>query len=79
MGMQQTFQSKMLDNDLWYVSNATLHNDLSIPYVTDVIKAYAEKHKNRTTQSNNQQIRDLFNQPEIERRLSRMWPEDLTR
>jgi hypothetical protein len=53
----QTFQSKMLRqlvNAPWYVSNATLHNDLSIPYVTEVIKAHAEKHKNRTIQSNNQ-------------------------
>jgi hypothetical protein len=28
---------------------------------------------------NNQLIRDLFNQPEIGRRLTRMWPEDLIR
>jgi hypothetical protein len=27
--------------------------------------------------SQNQLIRDLFNQPEIGRRLNRMWPEDL--
>ena len=78
----QTFQSKTLRklvNAPWYVSNATLHNDLSIPYVTEVIRAYAEKHKNRTTQNNNQLIRNLFNQPAIERRLNRMWPEDLIR
>jgi hypothetical protein len=71
----QMFQSKMLRqlvNAPWYVSNPTLHNELSIPYVTEVIKAYAEKHKNRTTQSNNKLIRDLFNQPETERRLSRI-------
>jgi hypothetical protein len=76
-----TIQSKMLRqlvNAPWYVSNAILHNDLSIPYVTEVIKAFAEKHKNRTTQSNNQLIRYLSNQPEIERRLSRIWPEYLT-
>jgi hypothetical protein len=28
---------------------------------------------------NHQLIRDLFNQPEIGRRLNRMWPEDLIR
>jgi hypothetical protein len=28
---------------------------------------------------NNQLIRDLFNQPEIGRRLNRMWPENLIR
>jgi hypothetical protein len=78
----QTFRSEMLRqlvNAPWYVSNATLHNDLSIPYVTEGIRAYAEEHNNRTTQSNNQLIRDLFNQSETERRLSRIWPEDLIR
>jgi hypothetical protein len=44
-----------------------------------VIRTYAKKHKNRTAQNNNQLIRDLLNQPEIGRRLSRMWPEDLIR
>jgi hypothetical protein len=76
----QTFQSKTLRklaNAPWYVSNITLHNDLCIPYVTEVI-TYAKKHKNRTAQ-NNQLIRYLFNQPEIGRRLNRMWPEDLIR
>jgi hypothetical protein len=78
----QTFQSKTLRklaNAPWYVSNVTLHNDLRIPYVTEVIITYAKNHKNRTKQNNNQLIRDLFNQPEIGRRLNRMWPEDLIR
>jgi hypothetical protein len=64
-------------NAPWYISNITLHNDLCIPYVTEVIKKYAKNHKNRTVQNNNQLIRDLFNQREIGRRLNRMWPEDL--
>jgi hypothetical protein len=38
-----------------------------------------KNHKNRTAQNNNQLIRDLFKQPEIGRRLNRMWPEDLVR
>jgi hypothetical protein len=78
----QTFQSKMLrklSNAPWYISNATLHNDFSIPYVTKVIRIYAKNHKNRTAQNNNQLIRDLLNQPERGRRLNRMWPEDLIR
>jgi hypothetical protein len=78
----QTFQSKTLRNLVnatWYVSNATLHNDPSIAYVTEVIRAYAKKHKNRSTQNNNQLIRGLFNQPAMERRLNRTWPEDLSR
>jgi hypothetical protein len=63
----------------WYISNVTLHNDLSIPYVTEDIRTYAKNHKNRNAQNNNQLIRDLFNQPEIGRRLNRMWPVDLIR
>jgi hypothetical protein len=35
--------------------------------------------KNLPRKTINQLIRDLFNQPEIGRRLSRMWPEDLMR
>jgi hypothetical protein len=64
---------------LCYISNFTLHTDLSIPYVTEVIRAYAKNHKNRIAQNNNQIKRDLFNQSEIGRRLNRMWPEDLIR
>jgi hypothetical protein len=73
----QAFQSKTfrkLVNAPWYTSNVTL----SISYVTEVIRTYAKNHKNRTAQ-NNQLIRDVFNQPEIGRRLNRMWPEDLIR
>jgi uncharacterized membrane protein len=44
-------------------------------YVLFVFK----KHKNRTAQNDNQLTRDLFTQPEIGRRLNRMWPEDLIR
>jgi hypothetical protein len=78
----QTFQSKTLRklaNDPCYISNVTLHNDLRIPYVTEVIRIYAKNHRNLTAQNNNQLIRDLFNQPEIGRRFNRMWPEDLIR
>jgi hypothetical protein len=63
----------------WYKSNITLHNDLRVPYVTEVIRTYAKNHRNRTKQNKNQLIRDLFNQPETGRRLNRMWPEDLIR
>jgi hypothetical protein len=78
----QTFQSntlRKLANAPWYILNVTLHNDLSIPYVTEIVRTYAKNHKNRTALNNNQLIRDLFNQPEIGRRLNRMWPEDLIR
>jgi hypothetical protein len=60
----RTFQSKTLRklaNAPWYISNVTLHDDLRIPYVTEVIRTYVKNHKNQTAQNNNQLIRDLFN------------------
>jgi hypothetical protein len=35
-----------LINAPWYISKITLHNDLRIPYVTEVIRTYGKKHKN---------------------------------
>jgi hypothetical protein len=63
---------RKLANAPWYISNLTLHNDLRVPYVTEVIRTYAKNHKNRTARNNNQLIRDLFNQSGIGRRLNRM-------
>jgi hypothetical protein len=72
----QTFQTKtlrQLANAPWYRSNVTLHDDLRIPYVTEVVRTYAKNNKIRTARNNNELIR----QREIGRRLNRMWPEDL--
>jgi len=59
-----------------YVSNQTLHSDLDIPYVTEVVRINVNKYKNRSTEHSNQLIRALFN-PLADRRLKRLWPEDL--
>jgi hypothetical protein len=78
----QIFQTKTLRKTAkapWYISNHTLHNDVHIPYVTEVIQEFAKKHKNRIAQNNNHLIRDLLNHPKIEKRLHRMWSEDLSR
>jgi len=75
----QTFQSKMLRmicSVPWYVSNQILHNDFDIPYVKDVVRINANKYKNRYTVHSNQLIITLFN-PSVDRRLKRLWPEDL--
>ena len=42
-----------------YVSNQTLHSDLEIQYVTEVVRINANKYKNRSTQHGNQMIRAL--------------------
>jgi len=61
---------------LWYVSNQTLHNDFEIPYLNEVIRINTNKYKNRSSVHSNQLIRTLFN-PSVDRRLKRLWPEDL--
>jgi len=87
MGMQQAIQHqdppnirvKNVQNDqsaLWYVSNQTLHSDFDIPYVREVVRINANKHKNRSTEHSNQLIRALCNLS-VDRRLKRLWPQDL--
>ena len=66
----------MISSAPWYVSNQTLHDDFEIPYVMEVIRINTNKYKNRSTVHSNQQIRTLFN-PLVDRRLKRLWPEDL--
>jgi hypothetical protein len=61
----------------WYVSNQTLHEDLKIPLIKDMIKSTINKYKNRTSVHENQLIKDLFTQTLEKRRLKRIWPEDL--
>jgi hypothetical protein len=41
LGMFQSKTLRKLGNAPWYISNVTLHDDLSIPYVTEVIRTYA--------------------------------------
>jgi stage III sporulation protein SpoIIIAA len=61
----------------WYVSNQTLHEDLKIPQIRDIIKFNINKYKDRTTVHENPLIKDLFTHTLDETRLKRIWPEDL--
>jgi len=67
---------RMISSAPWYVSNQTLHSDFDIQYVTEVVRINANKYKNRSIEHSNQLIRALFN-PSVDRRLKRLWPEDL--
>ena len=67
---------RMISSAHWYVSKQTLHGDFEIQYVKEVVRINANKYKNRSTEHSNQLIRALFN-PLAERRLKRLWPEDL--
>jgi len=66
----------MISSAPWYVSNQILHSDFEIQYVTEVVRTNANKYTNRSTEHSNQLIRALFN-PLADRRLKRLWPEDL--
>lgn len=77
----QTFQSKtlrMIANAPWYVSNITIHNDLGIPFIEDVIRLQATKAQERNFAHESQTIQQLYQPPLVGRRLKRTWPEDLT-
>lgn len=74
----QRSQSKtlrMIANAPWYVSNQTLHEDLQIPYVKEVIKEKSEKHHTKLEMHTNALLQPLV-QPQY-RRLKRTWPADL--
>lgn len=78
----QTVQSKILriiTGAPWYISNHTLHNDLNIPYITDVVRIHATKYRNRNVGHSNNLVNELLSQSLDVRRLKRQWPEDLTR
>jgi hypothetical protein len=67
----------MISGAPWYVSNQTLHEDLTIPLIQDMIKSTINTYKNRTSVNENQLIKDLFTQTLEERRLKRIRPENL--
>jgi hypothetical protein len=76
----QSFQSEtllMISGAPWYVSNQTLHEDLKIPLIQDMIKSNINKYKNRTSMNENQLMKDPFTQTIEKGRLKRMWPEYL--
>jgi hypothetical protein len=75
----QRLQSKILramTNAPWYVSNDTLHNDLGIPIISDVIKEHSNKHHNRLETHTNPLMQQLLEELNY-RRLKRRLPIDL--
>jgi hypothetical protein len=65
-----------MTNAPWYVSNDTLHNDLGIPIIFDVIKERSNKHHNRLETHTNQLMQPLLEEPNF-RRLKIRLPIDL--
>jgi hypothetical protein len=61
----QRSQSKilrMITNAPWYVTNQTLHEDLNIPYITEVIQERSNKHHDKINIHSNIILRPLLEQ-----------------
>jgi hypothetical protein len=60
----------------WYVSNATIHADLDISSVQNVIQQRSIKHDNKIKTHENPPLKTLLARDD-NRRLKRNWPIDL--
>jgi hypothetical protein len=60
----------------WYVTNSTLHNDLGIPYIIDVMQERSSKHHDLIEVHPNPFLQPLL-EKENNRRLKRRLPIDL--
>ncbi|KAI5697503.1 hypothetical protein M8J75_011494 [Diaphorina citri] len=67
----------MLRLTYWPIIWKTIHEDLKIPFVTDVIKSRPQKYQKRIPNHANHLIRDLNKPVTNNRRLKRTWPIDL--
>jgi hypothetical protein len=67
---------RAMTNAPWYVSNDTLHNDLGIPIISDVIKERSNKLHNRLETNTSPFMQPLLEEPNF-RRLKRRLPIDL--
>lgn len=79
IALLQRCQSKILRiiaNAPWYVTNQTLHDDLSVPYIVDVIKRRTQQHHTKLEGHPNVLLQPLLEKHEP-RRLRRQWPADL--
>jgi hypothetical protein len=67
---------RMIANAPWYVPNITLHEEVNVPLVKEVIKQRSTIYHNRIEGHVNVLIQPLL-QRHNERRLKRNWPADL--
>ena len=77
--IMQRAQSKILRtirNAPWYVTKHTLHTELNIPYVSEVINERINKHLNKLESHPNTLVETLT-QRTRNRRLKRRWISDL--
>jgi hypothetical protein len=66
----------MITNAPWYVTNITLHEDLKVPLVKEVILEKRTRYFNKIAGHENILIQPLL-EPHDGRRLKKKWPADL--
>ncbi|PNF34304.1 hypothetical protein B7P43_G16293, partial [Cryptotermes secundus] len=67
---------RIVTNAPWYVNSQTLHTDLNIPYIKDVIREKSTTHHNKLADHPNDILQPLV-EPQHNRRLRRYWAVDL--
>jgi hypothetical protein len=66
---------RTISNDPWYVTNQTLQNDFDIPFVTEVVRIKA--NTKIAAMSRVIILLKLSSTPQVDRRLKRVWQDDL--
>jgi hypothetical protein len=75
----QRLQSKilwMITNAPRYVTNQTLHDDLKVPFIKDVIQERSINHHDKLGNHSDPILQPLLEQQQ-RRRLKKLWPVDL--
>jgi hypothetical protein len=67
----------MITNAPWYVTDQTLHDDLKLPFIKDVIQEISTNHHDKLGNHSNPILRPLLEQQQ-RRRLKKLWPAELT-
>jgi hypothetical protein len=67
---------RMIANAPWYVPNITLHEDLNVPLLKEIIKQRSTRYHCKIEGHVKRLIHPLL-EPHNERRLKRNWPADL--
>jgi hypothetical protein len=66
----------MIANAPWYVTNTTIHEDLKVPLVKEVILEKSTRYFNKIAGNENILFQPLL-EPHNGRRLKMKWPADL--
>jgi hypothetical protein len=76
MQRRQSKILRMITNAPWYVTNQTLHEDLNVPYITEIIQERSIKHYEKIKIHSNTTLWPLLEQ-QHRRKLKKSWPVDL--